>query len=88
MHTQQDSPVAFPISFRPEAIFTVLRNIAKRMRKAGKSARDDGVASGLGPQLRYDIGEIDYIPKPVSPDDSQSSYQQSPEVIWLRYFLK
>ena len=87
MHIQQDSPVAFPISFRPEAIFTVLRDIAKRMRKGGKSAKDNGVASRIGPQLRYDIGEIDYIPRPVSPDESQSSYQ-SPEAIWLRYFLK
>jgi hypothetical protein len=87
MHIQQDSPVAFPISFRPDAIFTLLRNFAKRMRKGGKSAKDNGVASRIGPQLRYDIGEIDYIPRPVSPDESQSSYQ-SPEAIWLRYFLK
>jgi len=87
MHIQQDSPVAFPISFRPEAIFTVLRDIAKRMRKGGKSAKDNGVASRIGPQLRYDIGEIDYILRPVSPDENQSSYQ-TPEAIWLRYFLK
>ena len=87
MHTNQDAPIAFPISLRPllEAISIASRSAIKRIRDNRKAARYESVVSELAPRLRYDIGEIDYRPsQPQQLREIQYSYQQSLEARWLR----
>lgn len=69
MHTNQDAPIAFPIPLRPllEAISIASRNTIKRIRDSREAARYERVVSDLAPHLRYDIGDIDYIPPPPLP---------------------
>ena len=87
MQTNQDIPIALPISLRPllEAISRATLGTMKRIRHSYEAARYERTVSKLPPHLRHDIGDIDYFPPPpLPPHEIQRSYRQSLEAMWLR----
>jgi hypothetical protein len=89
MHINRDASIAFPIPLHPllKAVAIASRKTMKRIRDSSEAAHYERVISKLAPHLKYDIGDVDYIPPPPLPlREIQCSFQQSLEATRLRYF--
>jgi len=87
MSILQESPAAFPNSFRAafEAALASARIVANRIAAKWASLRRERLVSRLPARLRYDIGEIDHLPPPSkSLNEIQFAYHQSPDLMRLR----
>jgi hypothetical protein len=88
MYTHEDASIAFPLRLRVlfEAIFIASGNAMERIRSQRDAAHYEQVVSKLSPHLRYDIGEIDHQPPPLTLREIEQSNQQSLATIRQRYY--
>jgi hypothetical protein len=87
MSILQESPAAFPLSFRPrsDTVLVMARIVADRLGRTWASLRHERRVSRLPARLRYDIGEIDHLPPPPKTlPEIQLAYHQSPDLMRIR----
>jgi hypothetical protein len=85
MYTDHGAPISLRnSSTMGKAISKWLRRVLKRVRDSHEAAQHEGVVSKLPPHLRYDSGELDFVPPPASLRQIPRSYQDALEAQWQR----
>ena len=88
MYTHETAPISIPVRslLLWEAISIVLRNAMRGIRSNLDAIRGAYDVAELSPHLRYDIGDLDHQPRPLTLAQIEEADQVSLAIMRQRYF--